>query len=64
MEELRAKGRAAIVRRRGRQKSSGSEPFAVLADPQLWSVVRKLIAHPELREQVETLAKQFDDPAD
>jgi transcriptional regulator with XRE-family HTH domain len=61
MNELRDKGQSAIVKRRGRKPDAAS-PMRVLADPAMWELVRKLIAHPELRSKVLELAKQFDDP--
>jgi transcriptional regulator with XRE-family HTH domain len=36
--------------------------MAKLADPQLWQVIRKLVAHPELFTSVVKLAEQYDDP--
>lgn len=38
-------------------------PFVALADPALWRLLRKLIAHPDLRAEVEKLAAEHDDPA-
>ena len=35
-----------------------------LADPDLWRLLRKLIAHQELRTAVAKLAEAYDDPAD
>lgn len=58
---LRAEGKGAIVRvpRRG----APATPMAALADPALWTLLRKLIAHPELRKATEQLAATYDDPA-
>ena len=61
MNTLRDKGESAIVKRRGRKRDAQS-PMAVLADPAMWELVRKLIAYPELREKVIELAARFDDP--
>jgi hypothetical protein len=36
----------------------------VLADPALWEVVRKLVAHKKLRDEVAKLAASYPDPAD
>lgn len=38
--------------------------WQALATPKIWALLRKLLAHPELRAQVEPLAAQFDDPAE
>lgn len=35
-----------------------------LADPAFWRLVRKLAAHPALREKVEKAAEPFEDPAE
>ena len=35
----------------------------VLADPQLWELVRKLAAHKKLRDEVAKLAQAYPDPA-
>jgi transcriptional regulator with XRE-family HTH domain len=36
--------------------------YAVLADPLVWAIVRKLLAHPELREKAAELAARYPDP--
>lgn len=60
MAVLRKKGPAAIARRpRGKGKST---PIAALGDPELWAVVRKLAAHPQLLEEVRKLCDRYDDP--
>lgn len=38
--------------------------LSALGHPGLWSVVRKLAAHPELFERVLELAREYPDPAD
>lgn len=61
MEELRQKGPAAIARnKKGAQKS----PMKWLADPELWKLFRKIIAHPDLFSAVSKLAAEYDDPAE
>jgi transcriptional regulator with XRE-family HTH domain len=62
MQDLRARGPTAIPRKR--RKGASASPLQVLADPALWRVVRKLLAHAELRAAVEALAASYDDPAD
>jgi transcriptional regulator with XRE-family HTH domain len=43
--------------------TSGQESMRGLADPVLWQIVRKLLAHPALFADVTELAKRFTDPA-
>ncbi len=59
MNDLRTRGPSAIVRK----AKGAAEPMKVLTDPQVWSVVRKLLAHKALRDQVMRLAETFPDPA-
>lgn len=58
MELLRARGPAAIPK-----KAKGAEPMKVLADPALWELVRKIVAHKKLRDEVIKLAAPYADPA-
>lgn len=58
MEALRARGPAAIPK-----KAKGESPMKVLSDPALWDVVRKLVAHKKLRDEVIKLAAAYPDPA-
>ena len=58
MAQLRARGPAAIPK-----KSKGAEPMKVLADPALWELMRKLVAHKKLRDEVMKLAAPYADPA-
>lgn len=60
MEALRAQGPGAVVRRR--PGSPSASPMDVLSDPSMWRLVRKLIAHEQLRAAVEELAASYDDP--
>jgi transcriptional regulator with XRE-family HTH domain len=62
MEELRKQGPAAIPR--SKKKSAPASPHAMLADPTIWKLLRKLIAHPDLRAAVVKLAEPYSDPAD
>lgn len=39
-------------------------PMQSLADPALWTLMRKLLAHGALRAQCEKLAADYDDPLD
>jgi DNA-binding XRE family transcriptional regulator len=58
MNALREKGPSAIPR-----KAKGADPMKVLADPALWEIVRKIVAHKKLRDDVTKLAQPYPDPA-
>jgi transcriptional regulator with XRE-family HTH domain len=61
MELLRKKGPDAIARApRGKSKKTG---VARLDDPKLWEIVRKLLEHPALFDQVAKLSETYSDPA-
>ena len=60
MEALREKGPTAIVRK---AKGKSTDPLKVLADPQLWELVRKLAVHKQLRDEVTKMAAEYKDPA-
>lgn len=59
MLALRAKGPGAVPR-----KAKGDAPMKVLSDPAVWSVVRKILAHKKLRDEVVKLAAPYADPAE
>lgn len=59
MMALKAKGPAAIPK-----KSKGEAPMKVLADPALWELLRKIVAHKKLRDEVVKLAAPYADPKD
>jgi transcriptional regulator with XRE-family HTH domain len=63
MEALRKKGPSAIPKK-PRRKAAAATPMAALSDPDLWRLVRKLLAHPELRSAAQALAERYTDPAD
>jgi transcriptional regulator with XRE-family HTH domain len=58
MAGLRKQGPSAVPR-----KARGEAPMKVLADPALWELVRKLVAHKKLRDDVLKLAAAYADPA-
>jgi transcriptional regulator with XRE-family HTH domain len=58
MTQLRARGPAAIPK-----KAKGADPMKVLSDPALWELLRKLVAHKKLRDEVVKLAAAYGDPA-
>jgi transcriptional regulator with XRE-family HTH domain len=59
MTQLRTRGPAAIPK-----KARGDAPMKVLADPALWELVRKIVAHKKLRDEVTKLASTYADPKD
>ncbi len=59
MNELRAKGPGAIVRK----AKAGVDPIKALSDPLIWELVRKIAAHKKLRDDVAKLAEKYPDPA-
>ncbi|APR81996.1 Hypothetical protein A7982_07345 [Minicystis rosea] len=61
MEELRKKGPSAIPKKPRRKAAT---PMQALADPDLWKLIRKLAAHPELRSAAQALAERYADPAE
>ena len=58
MAALRQRGPAAIPR-----KAKGADPMKVLADPALWELMRKVVAHKKLRDELTKLAAAYPDPA-
>jgi len=60
LETLKSQGPSAIQRRPRGKPPTG---IAALAEPRLWTLVRKLAAHPELLREAEKLADNYDDPA-
>lgn len=58
MTQLRGRGPASIPK-----KARGDAPMKVLSDPALWELVRKLVAHKKLRDEVVKLASTYADPA-
>ena len=47
----------------GEEGPRGRAPWSTLADPGVWRLFRKLAAYPELRADVEKLARKYADPA-
>lgn len=62
MSALRTAGASAIAHRP--RKGAPASATKALAEPELWQLVRKLIAHPDLRAAVAKLAAPYDDPSD
>jgi transcriptional regulator with XRE-family HTH domain len=59
MEAFRAKGSGSIPK-----KAKGADPIKQLGDPVVWELVRKLLVHKKLRDEVAKLAAGYADPAD
>ncbi len=55
---LRAKGPSAFPKKGQKAKS----PMELLADPELWSLFRKILTNAELRKEVLKLAAKVPDP--
>ncbi len=62
MNELRAKGPGSIPRK-SRGGDSPGHTLKALADPQVWELFRKIVAHKKLRDEVVKLAERYADPA-
>jgi transcriptional regulator with XRE-family HTH domain len=60
MELLRTKGPSGIVRApKGKSAKTGMQR---MADPKLWELVRKLVEHPALFDEVSKAAEKYADP--
>jgi transcriptional regulator with XRE-family HTH domain len=59
MHALKEKGPSAIPKK---ARGASPSPMRVLADPALWELVRKLVAHKRLRDEVAKLAANYADP--
>lgn len=64
LRALDARGPGAVPRTGGPRRAKPAEPMAVLADPKTWALLRKIVAHAELREAVSKLADAYADPAE
>ena len=61
LQAARLAGPGAIKRKPRGKKAPPPSGMALLADPRLWTIVRKLVAHPELVTEVERLAEKYED---
>jgi DNA-binding XRE family transcriptional regulator len=61
MIALQQKGPSAVPKK---ARGAAPPPLRVLADPSLWEVLRKLVVHKKLRDEVIKLAASYDDPAE
>ena len=44
------------------KRAKGADPLAALRDPDVWTLLRKLLAHPRLRAEVAKIAEKYEDP--
>jgi transcriptional regulator with XRE-family HTH domain len=44
------------------KKAKGPDPLDALRDPDVWSLLRKILAHPKLRAAVAKIAEKYEDP--
>jgi transcriptional regulator with XRE-family HTH domain len=58
MNALREKGPSAVLKT---AKGKAVAPTDRVSDPAFWAIVKKLMLHPALYDQVSKLAEQFDD---
>jgi transcriptional regulator with XRE-family HTH domain len=56
IQEFLEHGPAAIPK-----KAKGGDPLEALRDPDVWALIRKIVAHPKLRVEVAKLADKYDD---
>jgi transcriptional regulator with XRE-family HTH domain len=59
IEALRKQGPAAIPKK----AKIASDPMKVLTDPRILELLRKVISHKKLRDDVLKMAEGYDDPA-
>lgn len=62
-DKLRKLGEAGPTAIPRKSRAKGEDPLVALSDPRIWTILRKLLAHPPLRTEVERLAEKYDDPA-
>jgi transcriptional regulator with XRE-family HTH domain len=60
LEELRRAGPGSVPKR----AKKGASPLELLADPAIWTLLRKLLVHDSLRREVLRLAEKHPDPLD
>ncbi len=58
MKALREKGPSAVLKT---AKGNAVAPTDRVSDPAFWTIVKKLLLHPALYDQVSKLAEQFDE---
>jgi DNA-binding XRE family transcriptional regulator len=63
LDDLRKKGPDAIPKKK-RGKQANLTPFQVLATPEMWTLIRKILGNAELRAAATKLSEGYPDPAD
>lgn len=56
IQEFLASGPAAIPK-----KAKGADPLDALRDPEVWALIRKVVAYPRLRAELQKLADKYED---
>src|SRR5262245_36073885 len=64
VDAMRALGKKADDAKPRATSDTRGAPLAALADPAVWRLFRKLLAHADLRAEVLKLADKYADPAD
>lgn len=65
MQAMKKRGSVELQKPARRQTSTApSNPYPRLADPELWRLLRKLVGHEELFQEVKKLAERYDDPSE
>jgi transcriptional regulator with XRE-family HTH domain len=57
LARLVAAGPSAVPKR-----AKGPDPLEALRDPDVWTLLRKILAHPKLRAEVARIAEKYEDP--
>jgi hypothetical protein len=63
LESLRDKGPNALLGKSAEASGKGASPMAQLDNPEVWQLIRKLLAYPQLFSEVSQIAKDYEDPA-
>ena len=61
MVALKEKGPGSVPKK---ARGAAPPPMRVLSDPAVWEIVRKLVAHKKLRDEVAKLAANYPDPGE
>lgn len=63
LEKLGALGPGAITRKKSKGSAATVSAMDQLDNPELWQIVRKLLAHQKFFGEVSQLAEKYEDPA-
>ena len=64
MQAMKKRGSVEPPKKPSPAAASAADPYERMADPELWSLLRKLVKHEKLLAEVKKLADRYDDPAD